>query len=110
MHIRRKMKKYSKAAKRFYDSAAWKSCRESYIAIRISIDGGLCEHCKERLGFIVDHIEEIDEVKLNDPYITLNHKNLQYLCNKCHNRKTFDKENRGVRFDEKGNPIFFEKE
>ena len=103
------MKKYSKAAKRFYDSAAWKSCRESYIAKRISIDGGLCEHCKERLGFIVDHIEEINEVKLNDPYITLNHKNLQYLCNKCHNRKTFNKENRGVRFDEKGNPIFFEK-
>ena len=29
----------------FYQSKAWRDCRSSFIAIRVSIDGGKCEHC-----------------------------------------------------------------
>lgn len=105
------MKTYTKKAKKFYDSKPWKSCRESYIAKRILIDGGMCEHCKERLGYIVDHKEEINDSNINNAMISLNHDNLQYLCLECSNRKTFSKDdtNRGVRFDDDGNPEFFER-
>lgn len=72
------------------------------------IDGGLCEACGERLGYIVDHIEELDDSKIQDPMIALNHDNLQYLCLDCHNVKTFNRHSRAVRFDEEGNPIFIE--
>lgn len=100
------MKTYTKKAKQFYDSKAWKVCRENYILNRINIDGGLCEHCHKTLGDIVDHINELDDDKLNDVNITLNHSNLQYLCLSCSNRKTFSKEKRMVFFDEDGNPTF----
>ena len=76
-------------AKAFYRSVAWKKCRAAYIALRIAIDGGLCEHCREKLGYIVDHIIELTPYNINDPAIALNHDNLQYLCLECHNRKTF---------------------
>ncbi|QUY64284.1 HNH endonuclease [Helcococcus kunzii] len=104
------MKTYSKKAKRFYDSKPWKSCREYYIGKRINIDGGMCEHCKERLGYIVDHKEELNDSNIDDPNISLNHDKLQYLCLECSNRKTFtkDDDNRGVRFDDEGNPEFFD--
>lgn len=39
-------------AKRFYKSPAWRSCRDSYIRERIRIDGGICEVCRERLGYL----------------------------------------------------------
>lgn len=104
------MKTYTKKAKRFYDSKAWKSCREYYIAKRVNEDGGMCEHCKERLGYILDHKIELNDINLDDPTISLNHDNLQYLCIECHNRKTHGKDdgNRGVRFNEKGEPEFFD--
>ena len=99
---------YKHKAKQFYDSKAWQSCREYYIQTRVMIDGGLCEACGERLGHIVDHIEELDDSKIQDPMIALNHDNLQYLCLDCHNAKTFNRHSRAVRFDEEGNPIFIE--
>ena len=93
-------------AKPFYNSKAWLQCRSSFISYRITIDGGMCEHCREELGYIVDHIEEITLDNINDPYITLNHENLQYLCLLCHNKKTFgsDKEivRDGLMFNENG--------
>jgi len=97
-------------AKPFYDSDAWKSCRRSYIANRVSIDGGLCESCHQRIGFIVHHKVMIDESNINDVNITLNHDNLQYVCKWCHDRMEnhFVKE-RGPKirceFDENGQPI-----
>lgn len=42
-------------------------------------------------GYICDHIIEINIDNINDPDITLNHDNLQYLCLACHNKKTFGK-------------------
>lgn len=93
-------------ARKFYKSKAWQRCRASFIGKRQGIDGGLCEHCKKKKGYIVDHIEEITPENINDVNITLNHENLQYLCLECHNTKTF-KKNFAIRknlfFDEEGN-------
>jgi len=100
-------------AKKFYNSKQWLRCRKAYI---VSVHG-LCEHCFKKgiieTGHIVDHIEEININNINDPNITLNHDNLQYLCLPCHNKKTF-KKNDGVpkdcTFDENGNLIYLGKE
>jgi hypothetical protein len=78
-------------AKPFYNSAAWKRVRKSFIANRVSIDGGMCQMCHEELGYIVDHIVELTPENINDPNITLHWSNFQYLGLKCHNRKTFGK-------------------
>lgn len=91
-------------AKQFYNSKAWLSCRGSFISKRIAIDGGMCEHCRERAGYIVDHIEELTPENINDPNVALDHNNFQYLCLECHNRKTFNVESAGL-FDEAGQPI-----
>ena len=86
-------------AKRFYNSKAWKLCRKSFIALRISVDGGMCQHCRVELGYICDHIEELTPDNINDPEITLSHDNLQYLCLVCHNKKTFGKAEGPLRDD-----------
>ena len=99
-------KKYAKA---FYDSKQWQDCRRSYI----SKVHGLCEHClkegKHVPGYIVDHIEEITPSNINDPEITLNHENLQYLCVSCHNTKHFGNGEgvvrEGLSFDRDGNIV-----
>ena len=70
----------------FYNSPAWISCRQAYIAERVKIDGGLCEECRSRIGYIVHHKILIDESNVNDPNITLNHDNLEYVCKQCHDR------------------------
>jgi 5-methylcytosine-specific restriction endonuclease McrA len=69
-----------------YNSTAWQNCRRLYIAKRIKIDGGLCEECHSRIGYIVHHKILIDESNVNDPNITLNHDNLEYVCKQCHDR------------------------
>ena len=92
-------------AKPFYNSKQWINCRKSFISYRITIDGGMCEHCKESLGYIVDHIEELTPDNLNDPNISLSHNNFQYLCIECHNRKTFgsgEVVREGLMFDDNG--------
>ena len=98
-------------ARSFYGSRSWQRCRESYIANRIKIDGGLCESCHMRIGFIVHHKQMIDESNVNDVNITLNHENLQYVCKYCHDRMEnhFVREREGpkreVFFDKNGQPI-----
>lgn len=93
-------------AKKFYKSKAWQRCRASFIGKRQTVDGGLCQHCKSKRGYIVDHIVEISPDNIDDVDIILNHNNLQYLCLECHNTKTFGK-HRSTRenlfFDEEGN-------
>jgi 5-methylcytosine-specific restriction enzyme A len=87
-------------AKKFYNSKRWKDCRDSYI----SKVYGLCEHCGNP-GYILDHIIEITPENIDNPNITLNHDNLQYLCTPCHNKKTFGKHEpirNGLIFDDNG--------
>lgn len=75
-----------KFAKRFYNSKAWQQCRTSYISKRQGIDGGLCEHCRERVGTIVHHVEHLTPSNINNPFITLSHDNLELVCHDCHNQ------------------------
>lgn len=93
-------------AKKFYDSAAWKNCRASYIAERRKIDGGLCETCHKKYGYIVHHKIWLSPENINDTSISLNHKHLKYDCLECHNKET-ERMDVGARivFDEDGNPV-----
>lgn len=72
-------------AKTFYKSAAWIACRESYIAER----RGLCERCMARgiisAGRIVHHKIWLTPDNIQDPTVALNHKNLELVCQRCHN-------------------------
>lgn len=67
-------------AKKFYKSSAWIKCRNSYI----SSVYGLCERC-EKPGYIVHHKIHLNQSNINDPDVSLNHDNLEYLCLDCHN-------------------------
>jgi len=94
---------HSAEAKRFYKSRAWQKCRASYI----SKVHGLCERC-EQPGVIVHHKEYINIGNVDDPYVTLNHDNLEYLCQTCHNKEHFSKHEplaKGYAFDVEGNLI-----
>ena len=73
-----------KWARKFYKSAAWHKCREAYIRKRVGIDGGICEECKDNLGYIVHHKTALTELTINDPEISLNEENLEYVCKPCH--------------------------
>jgi len=72
-------------ARKFYSSKAWQKCREGFIAYRISIDGGMCQVCRERLGYIVHHKKELTPDNITDPDVALNWRNMQYVCHECHN-------------------------
>lgn len=71
-------------SKAFYNSKQWKLCRESFISYRITIDGGMCEKCKNELGYEVHHKIYLTPENISDPMITLAWDNLQYLCSSCH--------------------------
>ena len=74
-------------AKGFYNSAAWRKCRRAYIDSRIMVDGGMCEICGERVGYIVHHKELLTPTNITDPNITLSFDNLQYVCKPCHDEE-----------------------
>lgn len=97
-------------SKSFYKSEKWQSCRDSYIAKRIMIDGGLCEVCHDSPGYIVHHKTILTPKNINNPEVTLNHDNLSYECKQCHDKH----EGHGIRkqglgllvvFDKDGHPI-----
>lgn len=96
-------------AKTFYNSKSWKRCRASYITHRQSIDGGMCEECNESVGYIVHHRIPISRDNINNPEITLDFKNLEYVCKACHDRMEaheFIKQKKlKCRFNDRGIPI-----
>ena len=74
-------------AKKFYNSKAWIDCKTAYIKSVF----GLCERCGKP-GYIVHHKKYITPQNINDPNITLNFDNLEYLCLDCHNKEhNFDR-------------------
>lgn len=73
--------------KQFYKTRAWRRCRDAYISKRKALDGGLCEVCRDELGFIVHHKVWLNDVNCNDPSISLNENNLRYECLTCHNKE-----------------------
>ncbi len=74
-------------AKPFYSSKEWQKCRSAYIAHRKSVDGGMCETCHEKIGYIVHHKIELTPENINNPDIALGFDNLKYDCHECHNKE-----------------------
>ncbi|MBO5032158.1 MAG: hypothetical protein J6D08_09780 [Lachnospiraceae bacterium] len=75
-----------KYAKSFYNSKAWKKCKNSYITQCIITDGGMCEECHVNSGCIVHHKIMLTENNINNPDVALNHENLKYVCKDCHDK------------------------
>ena len=97
-------------AKSFYNSKRWKKCRDSYIALRVSIDGGVCEECRQEQGYIVHHSIQLTQENINKPDVALNHNNFRYVCKNCHDRyEGHGVGNKKVKplciFDKDGQPI-----
>ncbi|NAP01320.1 HNH endonuclease [Halomonas sp. MG34] len=95
--------KQTRVGDKIYHTSTWRKLREAYYSKQY----GICEWCGEP-GDIVDHIEEITNENVNDPFITYNEENLQLLCLSCHNKKTFTKQTslrEGFGFDSEGNLI-----
>ena len=88
---------------RFYSHAAWLRCRDAFIAKRRAIDGGLCQRCHKRVGYIVHHKIVLTPENISQPEVALNHRNLEYLCHECHDREHNSRLR--VRFDENGRVI-----
>ncbi len=98
------MKEY---AERFYKSIAWKECRAAFISKRRAADGGLCQRCGRRVGYIVHHRIELTPRNIGDADIAFGHGNLEYLCLECHNREhgVFAPAEHRVEFDENGDVV-----
>lgn len=96
-------------AKAFYKSDAWRSCRLGYIAERKRVDGGLCECCGERLGYMVHHKILLTPSNIQDPEVSLNWDCLSYECKLCHDQHDGHGVKRSVLlvcvFDSLGNPV-----
>ena len=73
-------------AKSFLHSKPWLRCRRGYIDHRISIDGGVCEVCRNNLGYIVHHKIRLTPENIHDPTISLNWEYLSYECKDCHDQ------------------------
>lgn len=93
-------------AKWFYNSSDWIRCRNSYIALCIAKDGGLCEDSCGELGYEVHHEIPLTPENIGEPEITRNHERLSYLCFRCHKQRHRGKENQPrFAFDDNGQPI-----
>lgn len=73
-------------AARFYASGRWKKCRAGYIKFRRTIDGGLCEECRDKPGYIVHHKRALTPDNITDPDVSLSYSNLEYVCKDCHDQ------------------------
>ena len=71
-------------AKEFYNSPAWKNCRNAYAKSK----GHLCERCMAKgifkQGEIVHHRKHLTPENISDPNVALDWKNLELLCRDCH--------------------------
>lgn len=95
-------------AREFYKSKAWKACRKSFIAYRQGMDGGMCQRCGERAGYIVHHREYITRQNCSDPTVLLCWDNLEYLCKRCHDKEhdyCGRQAQAAIQFDRDGNPL-----
>ena len=95
-----------KFAKAFYHSKAWLCCRQSYIDSMPKDRRGLCEMCYDKglhvKGEELHHKIWLTPNNINDPKVTLNHKNLIFLCKDCHKAIHRPKPKRKYYFNELG--------
>lgn len=98
-------------AKPFYKSQKWKKCREAFVKYRIAVDGGICEDCGDAVGEIVHHKILLTERNIGDADVTLNFRNLKYVCQRCHNLEEHNYGRKKIQyeinygFDANGNPM-----
>lgn len=80
-------KEFREWQRTFYQSKQWKQTREQIRNNKKM----RCDNCHKLIKgkSIVDHIKEITPENKEDYNIILNINNLQLLCLKCHNSKTF---------------------
>lgn len=76
------MKKFAES---FYKSERWQKCRNAYFKYK----NGICERCGEA-GKIVHHKVHLTAENIYNPRISLSFKNLELLCQKCHNAEHSD--------------------
>lgn len=90
-------KEYAKA---FYASTIWHKQRAAYIRSR----HGLCERCGLPAD-IVHHRTHITPATIDDERITLDFRNLELLCQACHNAEHMASSaaGDGLCFDSDGN-------
>lgn len=73
-------------AKAFYRSSKWKKCRRDYI----TRCAGLCEMCLQdgiiKHGDELHHKIHLTPDNITNPDITLNEKNLIFLCREHHQK------------------------
>lgn len=69
-------------AREFYNSTAWKQCREAYKH-KVAY---LCERCGE-VGEIVHHKIRVTPETIQNPAVLLNFDNLELLCRRCHEKE-----------------------
>lgn len=83
----------------FYKSKAWKQTRKAYA----NSQHGICERCGG-LGDIVHHKIHLTPENIFDANISLDWNNLELLCQDCHNKEHFAKNEvrTGLMFDENG--------
>lgn len=74
-------------AKQFYNSDAWRQCRETFLQSR----GYLCERCSTLdnpiIAKIAHHRTWLTQRNINDPGTSLCYDNLEALCQDCHNKE-----------------------
>ena len=92
-------------AKAFYNSDAWRTCRDVYARSA----GWLCEECYRKgiytPGKIVHHKTCLTRENITNPEITFGFDNLELVCQDCHNKiHTKEKKERYL-FDSDGNVI-----
>lgn len=96
-------------AKPFYNSNAWKECREAYKKSIPLYRRGLCEQCYKKgiheLGEEVHHKIWLTPKNINDPKVTLNHDNLILLCFECHRAIHMKRVKKQYKFNENGELI-----
>nr|DAY30360.1 MAG TPA: HNH endonuclease [Caudoviricetes sp.] len=97
------MQREHEEVKAFYQSTGWRKIRNTYLAMQ----NNLCERCAKKgvinTAKIVHHKVYININNIHDVNITMNFKNLEALCQDCHNKEHFKRKNR---FDENGNLLF----
>ena len=97
------MQREHKEVKEFYQSTGWRKIRNTYLAMQ----NNLCERCAKKglinTTKIVHHKVYININNIHDVNITMNLKNLEALCQDCHNKEHFKRKNR---FDENGDLLF----
>ena len=91
-------------AERFYKGMAWRRVRGAYMKSKHY----LCERCGE-VAKICHHKTYLTPENINNPELTLSWKNLEALCQDCHNKehgKTKEITRDDCFFDEYGDLIY----